>query len=100
MRTLIDPVIGCQGDDKDIAVTLGFLEMAQMADVHEIEDAVAMHDLLALAAQIGEDDRQLVEILDLALSRNGGACGLRFQGLLLRRTDTNGKSYSHFSRGR
>src|SRR5262245_13515891 len=65
MRALVNPLIGRERDDENVAVALGFLEVTQVADVQEVEDAVAVDDLLPLLAETGQDGRKVVEILDL-----------------------------------
>ena len=80
MRPLVDPLIGRQSDHENVAVTLGLLKMPQMADVQQIEDAVTVHDLLAVVAQVGEDRGEIGQVLDLALGRDGRTIGLRFHG--------------------
>src|SRR5438445_299526 len=70
MRALVDPRIGGQRDDEDIAVALGLLEVAQVADMEQVEDAVTVDDLLALVAQAGEDGGEVVEVLDLPEGRS------------------------------
>ena len=48
VRALVDEAVGRHGDDQDVAELAGLLEMADVADVQRVEDAVAVDDLLVV----------------------------------------------------
>ena len=66
VRALVDIVVRSHGDDEDLPQPLGLLEMANVPNVERIKDAVAMHDLLVVPAQAGQQSGQLGDVLDLA----------------------------------
>src|SRR5204863_8751640 len=68
-RALLGDVrVGGDRHDEDIAERLRFFEMQDMANVHEIERAVTLYDLLA--AEVLAKARQLLERDDLAAAAN------------------------------
>ena len=51
MRALVDKLIGRDGDHEHIALPFGRLEVADVPDVQQVEDPMAMHHGLAVSAQ-------------------------------------------------
>ena len=47
-------LVGREGDDEHVAHRPGFFEVTQVADVEQVEHAVAMDDLPPLAAEAGK----------------------------------------------
>ena len=54
VRPLVDMLVGRDGDDEHVAHRPGFFEVPQVADVEQVEHAVAMDDLPPLAAEAGK----------------------------------------------
>src|SRR5207245_11488514 len=60
---LVDVPIRGDGDDEDVALSARGLEVADMARVKEVEDAVALDDQQSPAAELGDDRPELLEAL-------------------------------------
>ena len=65
MGPLVDMFVSREGDDEHVAHRLGLLEVAEVPDVEQVEDPVAVHDLPPLAAEAGKGGGELREGLDL-----------------------------------
>ena len=63
--------IGGQRDGENIAGFLGFLEMPDMTDVQQVENAVALDDLAALTSMLFQNFSQIIEALYFFLSLAG-----------------------------
>ncbi len=75
-RPLVDVAVGGDGDDQHVAEPAGGLQMADMAEVQEVERAVRLDDGLAGAAALLAHGGDVGQGPDL-VARAGGPAGPR-----------------------
>jgi len=66
IRAFVDELVRRDGDDQDVAVLAGLLEMPDVADVQQVEHAVAVDDAFALLFESGHFLGQAGKAQDLA----------------------------------
>ena len=64
MRTFIHPVIGGHGNNQDIAESPGCLKVADVTDVEQVEDAMAVDHALPLFLSLRNQTRDVFQVVD------------------------------------
>src|SRR5205823_2620684 len=81
VRAFVDPLVGRERDDQDVAKLAGLVKVPQVADVNEVEHAMTMDDPFPLGLQPRNNRRQVVQSTDFADNRfAGGGHAVRSSG--------------------